>query len=50
MRTQNVERRILETAGLPEFVELEYSVRPIEFGIEILANGHMLSVTTVADA
>lgn len=49
-RAANIQRRILETAELPEFIELEYDIATNEFGLEITANGRMLTVTTQADA
>lgn len=49
-RAANIERRVLELAELPDFIELEYEVRENEFGLAVLANGRLLTVTTQADA
>ena len=49
-RAANIERRILETAALPEFVELQYDLENNEFGVGVLANGRLLTIATEADA
>lgn len=49
-RAANVERRLVELAELPEFIELEYEVRENEFGLAVLANGRLLTVATESDA
>lgn len=49
-RAAKIEQRVLEIAELPESVELEYDIREDTLGLAILANGHLLTITTQADA
>ena len=49
-RAAKIERRILEIAQLPDAIKLEYDVRSNEFGLAVLVNGRMVTVTTEADA
>ena len=49
-RAASIEQRLVELAELPEFIELEYEVQPNEFGLAILANRRLMTVTTQADA
>lgn len=49
-RAALIERRILQTAELPEFIELDYEISEGEFGLSVLANGRLLAIATDADA
>lgn len=49
-RAEKIQRRILETAELPSFLELEYEVAENEFGLGVLVNGRIISFITEADA
>ena len=49
-RAAGIERRIIEIAELPRFIELDFEVAKNEFGLATLVNGRMVTVTTEADA
>ena len=49
-RAASIEKRTLEIAELPDFVELDFEVSANEFGLAVTVNGRLLTVVTEADA